>query len=39
MIKRGYGRIGVIQGGFDAWVHAGFPTRPVDRKELAAQSA
>ena len=27
-MKRGYDRVGVIHGGFDAWVRRGLPTQP-----------
>jgi len=27
-MKRGYDRVGVIHGGFDAWMRLGLPTQP-----------
>ena len=27
-MKRGYGRVGVIHGGFDEWVRRSLPTQP-----------
>ena len=27
-MKRGYGRVGVIHGGFDEWIRLGLPTQP-----------
>jgi rhodanese-related sulfurtransferase len=27
-MKRGYDRVGVLYGGFDAWMRRGLPTQP-----------
>ncbi len=37
-MRRGYDRVGVIHGGFDAWIRLGLPTQPKAAEEAALQA-